>query len=188
MFQKRFLILVGLLVLIAPLLAACGADAATESAAAANDHETEASDDHDAEAGDHHDDEDGHHDGEEAEDGHGHGSHVEEHESDHVHDLTTHDPIDGAEEVRVVAKEWGFEPASLHLHKGEAVNIVLVNEGTIEHEIELEAFDFHIHAQPGETVTAGFVPDETGEFEFACFVPGHYEAGMVGEVIVEHAH
>lgn len=179
MLKRRFLILLGLLVLIAPLLAACGAAAGTESVASAGDQEEEAED--------HHDEEDGHHDGEEGADGHDHGSHVEEHESDHAHDLTTHDPIDGAEEIRVVAKEWGFEPASLHLHEGEAVNIVLVNEGTLEHEIELEAFDFHIHALPGETVTAGFVPDETGQFEFACFVPGHYEAGMVGEIAVEHA-
>lgn len=180
MLKRRSLILLGLLVLIAPLLAACGAGTATESVASASDLEEEAED--------HHDEEDGHHEGEEEEDGHEHGSHVEEHESEHAHDLTTHDSIDGAEEIRVVATEWGFEPASLHLHKGEAVNVVLVNEGTLEHEIELEAFGFHIHALPGESVTAGFVPDETGQFEFACFVPGHYDAGMVGAVVVEDAH
>ena len=180
MFKRRFLLLLGLLVLVTPLLAACGAATDTDSVAAANDQEEE--------AGEQRDEEDGHHAGEEAADGHDHGSHVEDHESDHAHRVTTHDPIDGAEEVRVVAKEWGFEPASIHLHEGEAVNIVLANEGVLEHEVELEAFDFHIHAQPGETVTAGFVPDETGEFEFACFVSGHYEAGMVGEVVVEHAH
>lgn len=190
MLKRRHLILLGLLVLALPLLVACGANTATKSVTAANDNKTEAEDHHGEEAGSHHDEEDGHHEDEEAENGHWHDSDTEgaHHEGDHAHDLTTHDPIDGAKEVRVVAKEWGFEPASLHLHEGEAVNIVLVNEGTLEHEVELEAFGFHIHAQPGETVTAGFVPNETGEFEFGCFVPGHYEAGMVGEVVVEHAH
>jgi uncharacterized cupredoxin-like copper-binding protein len=28
------------------------------------------------------------------------------------------------------------------------------------------------------------VPDETGEYEFACFVQGHYEAGMRGRIVV----
>jgi len=188
MLKKRSLILLGLSVLIIPLLTACGAGEMTESVAAANEQNAEAEDHHDEESAHQEREEAEHHEGGEGTDGHAHGSHVEEHEEDHAHNLTTHDPIDGADEIRIVATEWGFEPASIHLHEGEAVNVVLVNEGTLEHEIELEAFDFHIHAQPGETVTAGFVPDKTGEYEFACFVPGHYEAGMVGEVAVEHAH
>ena len=182
MFTKRSLILLGLLILLLPLLAACGANSATESAAAADEQEAEAEDHHDEEAGDHHDEAGDHHD--EADDHHAEGAAEEGHD----HDETTHDAIDGAHEVRIVAKEWGFEPASVHLHAGEPVNIVLVNEGVLEHEVDLEAFGFHIHAQPGETVTAGFVPEETGQFEFGCFVPGHYEAGMVGEIVVEAAH
>ena len=168
---RKRLTLVALFALFAALLlVACGGAATTEEGAA-GEHEVEA---------EHHDEGD--------EDGHKHEADVEKHEEDHAHELTTHDPIDGAEEIRVVAKEWGFEPSAIHLHEGEAVNIVFVNEGTLEHEVELDAFDFHIHAEAGETVTAGFVPDQTGNFEFACFVPGHYDAGMVGELVVEHAH
>ncbi len=184
MLAKRSLILLGLLILLLPLLAACGTDSSTKSVAATNDQEAEVDDHEDEEAGEHHEDAGEHHE-EEAEDGH----HDEEAaEEGHAHDETTHDAIDGADEVRIVATEWGFEPASVHLHAGEPVNIVLVNEGVLEHEVELEAFGFHLHAQPGETVTAGFVPEETGHFEFGCFVPGHYEAGMVGEIVVEAAH
>ena len=29
------------------------------------------------------------------------------------------------------------------------------------------------------------VPQEKGEYEFGCFVPGHYEAGMKGRLIVQ---
>lgn len=166
------LILLGLLAGVLALLAVgCGGAETTDRELAATDHEEET----------------GHQD-EEAEDGHDHEADVEKHEEDHAHELTTHDPIDDAKEIRVVAKEWGFEPASLHLHEGEAVNIVLVNEGALEHEVELDAFDFHLHAEAGQTVAAGFVPDQTGNFEFACFVPGHYDAGMVGELVVEHSH
>jgi len=170
MFTRRFALLIVLIMGFTWLLAACGSETAPESEVAASDHD---------ETAEHH---------EEDEDDHSHEADVEEHEEDHDHTLTTHDPIDGAETIEVVAKEWGFEPASIHLHEGEAVNIVLINEGTLEHEVELDAFGFHLHTLPGETVEGGFVPDQTGEFEFACFVPGHYDAGMVGEVVVEHAH
>lgn len=175
---RRHVVLLALLAAVPLLLlAACGGVTA-DNEVLASDHEEEAG---------HQDGEAGHED-KEAETGHAHAADVEEHEEDHAHAQTTHDAIDGAKEIRVVAKEWGFEPASVHMHEGEAVNIVLVNEGVLEHEIELDAFDFHVHAEAGETVTAGFVPEETGDFEFACFVPGHYDAGMVGEVVVEHAH
>ena len=169
--NKRLTLVVLFALFAALLLVACGGVATTEEGAAGEREEVEA---------DHHD--------EGAGDGHQHEADVEKHEEDHTHELTTHDPIDGAEEIRVVALEWGFEPSAIHLHEGEAVNIVLVNEGTLEHEVELDAFDFHVHAEAGETVTAGFVPDQTGDFEFACFIPGHYDAGMVGELLVEHAH
>lgn len=172
MFDRRGPALLILCAICVLLLSACSAGEAANDEVAASEHD-EAAENHDEE---------------EAADDHEHESHVDEHEEDHAHTQTTHDAIEGAEEIRVVAKEWGFEPASIHLHEGEAVNIVLVNEGVLEHEIELGEFDFHIHAQPGETTTAGFEPDKTGEFKFACFVPGHYDAGMVGDVIVEHAH
>lgn len=204
MFAKRHLTPLLLLVLAALFLAACGAGTVTQDEVAADNHDeaveyNEEDTEHDAvehgdevaehddEAAEHHDETAEHHD-EKAADGHDQDVHVEEQKEDHAHTQTSHEAIDGAKEVRVVATEWAFEPESIHLHEGEAVNIVLVNDGLVEHEVEFAAFDFHVHAQPGETVTAGFVPDETGEFEFGCFVPGHYQAGMHGDLVVEHAH
>lgn len=173
MMNRRYLILF-LVTLLALLLAACSASTAPAEEVAAPDPE---------EAIEHHDEQ-------EVAEAHADEAHAENEEDSHGGDGhgDGHAAIHDAREIRVVANEWGFEPASLHLHEGEPVNIVFVNEGALEHEIELSAFDFHIHAQPGETVTAGFVPQETGNFEFGCYVPGHYDAGMVGELVVEGAH
>lgn len=171
MMKRRYLIPV-IVILMALLLAACSAGAAPDEEVAATDHEAATE----------------HHDEEEVAEAHGDEDHAEGEEDDHAHASSSHDTIHGAREIRVVAHEWGFEPASIHLHEGEPVNIVLVNEGALEHEIELGAFDFHVHTQPGETMTAGFVPQETGSFEFGCYVPGHFEAGMVGELVVEAEH
>ena len=41
------------------------------------------------------------------------------------------------------------------------------------------------HVAPGESATLIWKFSETGQFTFACLVPGHYEAGMKGIVIVE---
>jgi len=94
------------------------------------------------------------------------------------------DSIEGAKSITVLATEFGFEPASIELQAGEPVNIMLVNEGVIEHELQIEEFDFHVHTQAGETAMAGLTPDVSGTFEFGCHIPGHYEAGMVGAVEV----
>lgn len=93
----------------------------------------------------------------------------------------------GAREIVIVANEWTFEPTSIYLRAGEPVNIVLVNEGLIEHEVEFADIGLHLHAQPGETVMASLVPTKAGEIEFGCHLPGHYEAGMFGELHIEEA-
>jgi uncharacterized cupredoxin-like copper-binding protein len=37
---------------------------------------------------------------------------------------------------------------------------------------------------PGTTVTREFTFTQTGDFEFACHVSGHYEAGMLLPITV----
>lgn len=170
MLHKRYLTLIVSLLIAILIVAGCspGSEADEPASVAETSHEEVAD----------HDDDHGH---AQEDDGHGH-----DEEEGHEHGLS--ESIHDAKEIRVVAKEWGFEPATIHLHEGEAVNIVLVNEGVVEHELQAEGFDFHVHAQPGETVVGGFVPDSTGTFEFGCLIPGHYEAGMVGEIEVSKAH
>ncbi len=117
----------------------------------------------------------------EVEEGHGHAA---EEESAHGHGSKT-TVIEGAPEIVLEATEWGFAPETLRLTKGEPVTIVLANEGVIEHEVELPGL--HLHAQAGETVKGSFIPGSSGQFEFACELPAHREAGMVGTLIVEPA-
>ncbi|MEW6046354.1 MAG: cupredoxin domain-containing protein [Bacillota bacterium] len=39
--------------------------------------------------------------------------------------------------------------------------------------------------KPGARVSIRFVPARTGTFEFACLIPGHYEQGQKGQLIVK---
>lgn len=94
-----------------------------------------------------------------------------------------------------------FRPDRLTVVAGTRVRFLVVNDDPIHHELITGGPEVHIrHANgteaehpsiPGE-VTVGpngmavttFTFDETGIFEFACHLPGHYEYGMRGEIEV----
>jgi uncharacterized cupredoxin-like copper-binding protein len=111
--------------------------------------------------------------------------------------------------IRVSMKETEdgkmlFQPAVIKVRKDQTVKISIKNAGQSDHEFVLdkedkilehkkvmEKFPEMEHAdanslrltagQSGEIVwkfTTG------GEFKFACLIPGHYEAGMHGDVSV----
>jgi uncharacterized cupredoxin-like copper-binding protein len=41
-----------------------------------------------------------------------------------------------------------------------------------------------VHVAPGKSGELGWRFTRTGEFFYACLIPGHFEAGMVGRVKV----
>ena len=97
-----------------------------------------------------------------------------------------------------------YEPAEIRVRTGETVKLVVANKGKTLHEIVLGTMDeLKQHADlmkknPGMEhdephmahVKAGGKEDlvwqftKPGEFYYACLIPGHFEAGMVGKVIV----
>ncbi len=167
---------------VALVLAACaGGTTTTEPAQAPDSIQTQQTNQDvrqaskvEGDAHEHHEEMAEHH--EEADDHHGHvGDHHER----------AAGPLEGAPEITIVATEFSYTPASVTVKLGEPINIVLVNEGKIEHDLEIAAFAFHLHAQPGETVVGGLVPDQEGVFKLDCTVPGHAEAGMTGTMVVE---
>lgn len=98
-----------------------------------------------------------------------------------------------------------FTPDVLKVRRGETVRLNVVNKGRVLHELVLgtpadikehwEAMKKHpgmAHEQPQSAhVDAGSKGEvlwqftKAGEFQFACLLPGHFEAGMVGKVVVE---
>jgi len=89
-----------------------------------------------------------------------------------------------AAEVTVVATEWAFTPRVVTVKRGEPVTLVLVNEGRIEHELDVAALGLHLHAPSGATRKRSFVPSKVGTFDLSCELPGHREWGMVGSLVV----
>ncbi len=95
------------------------------------------------------------------------------------------------------------------------MRFVFVNVGKVDHELEFDNFtadsvvldlskagnipedqrdeivgdaaqnQVHEYAAPGGTTTVDFTPTKAGTYSFACNLPGHKEAGMVGTLTVQ---
>lgn len=117
--------------------------------------------------------------------------------------------------VTIEMREFGYSPQTLTLTPGERVTLTFKNVGTVEHEfmagrdpmvgkgygldwLALAKVDSDAgHGSGGHTgvglrVNPGksgsltlVVPQDKGEFEFGCFVAGHYEGGMKGKLVIE---
>ena len=101
------------------------------------------------------------------------------------------------------AFEWGFEPETIVLQRGEEVRIVLDNDGEILHNLKIDGLEaeliesrstgpltgdedqLFVGADDGQQGTLIFVPQQSGEFTFYCTLERHRQLGMEGTVIVE---
>lgn len=79
-----------------------------------------------------------------------------------------------------------FDPETLTVAAGEEVEIMLTNDGAIPHNMSVDDAGVDETLDGGESNTFSFTaPDEPGEYEIYCNVPGHREAGMVATLVVE---
>jgi uncharacterized cupredoxin-like copper-binding protein len=97
-----------------------------------------------------------------------------------------------------------YTPSSITVRRGETVRFIVHNEGKLLHEMILgtpqdlqahaelmrkfpgmEHADANMtHVKPGADGEIVWQFTRAGTFQFACLVPGHFEAGMVGKVTV----
>ena len=103
-----------------------------------------------------------------------------------------------------MSDDMRFTPATIQVKQGDIVEFIHANEGQLMHEFvpgTLQSLNDHademkqnssmphdkpfmVHVAPGETGTNTWQFTESGVFHFGCLIPGHYEAGMRGTVIV----
>lgn len=97
-----------------------------------------------------------------------------------------------------------FTPDGIELKQGETVRLRVRNTGKLLHELvigtpnELAAHaeqmakhpgmehdePYMAHVDPGKTGEIIWTFNRTGEFEFACLIAGHFQAGMKGSITV----
>jgi len=105
-----------------------------------------------------------------------------------------------------------FTPDKLEVKQGETIRIVVKNEGKQLHEFVIgtrKELDEHAalmvkfpnmehdepymaHVGAGKTGEIVWNFNKAGDFDFACLIAGHYQAGMVGSIKVAsdegHSH
>ena len=113
---------------------------------------------------------------------------------------------DVARDIKIsMTDNMRFTPDNLTVKLGETVRFVIRNDGKILHEFVLgtpedlqkhaelmEKFPnmehdepYMAHVDPGQTGEVVWQFNRAGEFDFACLLPGHFQAGMVGKILVQ---
>jgi plastocyanin len=85
----------------------------------------------------------------------------------------------------VEASEFKYAPPELTIPSSGSTIIELVNVGTVEHDLTIDALEFQVAVKIGETATGTLTDVAPGTYEFYCTIPGHKAAGMVGSLVVE---
>ena len=100
-----------------------------------------------------------------------------------------------------------FTPDVLTVKRGETVRFVVKNDGKAMHEMvigtmaELKSHGelmkkftnmehdepYMAHVEPGKSGVITWTFTKAGEFHFGCLVPGHFDAGMIGRIVVSPA-
>jgi len=96
-----------------------------------------------------------------------------------------HEVLIGRNVKKEDGKPAGFE-VDLFDHGKIPVEIVSGKDYKKPDAKAIQEEGWHVEIEPGGQVTLRFTipPEKAGEWEIACFLPGHYEAGMHGKVIV----
>lgn len=87
-------------------------------------------------------------------------------------------------DLRVIAKEYRFEPAALAIDAGKPYVLEVENIGSIPHDLSVRKGGFKLTVQRGKTGRKTLEIEEPGTYEIYCSLPGHKSAGMDGELTV----
>jgi uncharacterized cupredoxin-like copper-binding protein len=118
------------------------------------------------------------------------------------------DPKKPARTIEIKMEEgsgtMAYTPSRVEVKKGEQIRFVISNTGELAHEFLLDSVEHNAkhkiamqknpemdhddpngkRLEPKKTSEILWKFDKEGTFEFACLIPGHYEAGMHGVVVV----
>jgi|UPI0004BB2B25 uncharacterized cupredoxin-like copper-binding protein len=128
------------------------------------------------------------------------------------HDMAVGEPGDAAKATRTInvtmfESDDGkmlFQPNAFEVKKGQTIRFSILNKGEIDHEFVLDEKEKNaehrelmmkfpemehddpnaIRLEAGKRGNIVWTFSNTGTFEFACLIPGHYESGMHGAVEV----
>ncbi len=143
------------------------------------------------------------------EESHGHNDDHGHNEQEFEHTMTEfgmYDPaMKATRSIEIGMREMQFTPDVIKVKKGDVIKFVHNNTGQLMHEFVLgtpsslnehaelmkkfptmeHSEPYMTHVKPGEQGSIMWQFSEEGTYAFGCLIPGHYDAGMKGSIVVE---
>ncbi len=115
------------------------------------------------------------------------------------------DPKNAKRTIRVaMSDKYRFTPDEIVVNQGDTVKFVVANEGQILHEMVIGTEEelvkhaelmrkfpgmeheepYMAHVKAGGKTEMAWHFTKAGTFAYGCLIPGHYEAGMKGRIVV----
>jgi uncharacterized cupredoxin-like copper-binding protein len=115
------------------------------------------------------------------------------------------DPKKPSRTIEVRMSEMAYAPAHIEVKQGEQIRFVIRNTGADEHEFLLATTEENLkHAKammenpqmehdepngvrlaPKKSAEILWKFTQAGTFEYSCLIPGHRDAGVVGQILVK---
>ncbi len=109
--------------------------------------------------------------------------------------------VNGGTTIQVTLSDFKFDPSSWTVNAGKPVTVDLNNTASVAHTwtvmktpisgsfTSANQSDILYNSgqiAPGTTKTVTFTaPSTSGDYQVICTIPGHFEAGMVGHLVVK---
>ncbi|MEX1071205.1 MAG: cupredoxin domain-containing protein [Anaerolineales bacterium] len=88
-------------------------------------------------------------------------------------------------QVTLVAEDIMWATETINAKVGQSIEITLRNDGALDHNFVIADLGIDTLLSPGDVeVVPAFSLDQPGTIQYICSIPGHEEAGMVGEIVV----
>lgn len=115
------------------------------------------------------------------------------------------DPKKATRTIKItMTDKMRFSPDTITVKQGETVKFDVANNGTMLHEMVIGTMEelmehsemmkkfpemeheepYMTHVAPRKSETMVWTFNRPGDFKFACLIPGHFDAGMIGNIKV----
>lgn len=94
-------------------------------------------------------------------------------------------PSGEVKEIKVTARQFQFEPATIEVNKGDKVRLI-VTSIDVPHGIAIPEYGINERLDPGKPVTIEFTAEKEGTFTTFCSVfCGSGHSNMKGKIVVK---
>ena len=88
--------------------------------------------------------------------------------------------------IKIDMNEYNYSPKEIKVKSGAKIHFVLTNSGKVPHDINNDALNLDKDVDPGKTEEYDWTaPTKLGTYPIICDKPGHKEAGMTMNLIVD---